>query len=641
MASKARRADVELRLLNRRYKRDLKRAQRDTQGFAKRAKASLISGFKGGFGALAAFGTAGGLAEAGQDVFAFEESLKRLDIQAKGAADIAALRKEGDRLRDTLGLSKTESLKAATELTNLLGAASATDAKMNLLSNVMVGTGAEMKALAGLAQIFDQQFDLKSPEQLAAGFSSMIAIGKKGSVPLKAMAAVGKQSAAVFARVGDDGARGVQQLAAALQIAEQSFGTPAEGATGLKAFVEGLAEATQKVPSLRKAIGQVDTESFKGLDNALDQLAKSKFFTDPRRFRRAFPTAAARTMIRALIEGRKSFDDFVATGEGGVKQQAAFADATNFATSDIGRMKIAMAKLKGEVAAVFTPERIAIMVDIAEGLGVALGFVIDNWKMFLVGFLAIKAVRIGSSLASWSRSARGLAVGLEQVAASGDSAGSSLGRAAKKGGRFAKIASAIGPALALTVGFEAGQALGGAVVAGKRQRFAAGQQRQQKALSRNERVSLAAQQLASADVVTEAGRLRPEFEASLQQTVAIGGPLTALQRQALVALQGFEEIEKATSSLAAGLIEELKRKEGIGPKIRQVVTGGISPDVAKGALSAERNQVVIQQIAALGDAVKAVQAAVERPIEVKVMMDSDVVARANESARAKNRRPAP
>lgn len=652
MASKARDATVRLRLENRRFRRDLKKAEKNTKAFAKKAKGSLIAGFRGGFGALAAFGTAGGLADIGQDVFAFEEALTRLDIQAKGVADLDAIRESAENLRRKFGVSAEDVSSAATELVNRLGATAASADKIEVITEAMVASGSSAKDLALLALKLNKAFGLKSADEMREGLSALIEVGKAGSVPLSEMAVVIAQVGSKFAKFGKQGKEAAAEIGALIQLAVAGgkaggFGSATEAGTGLGTFIDQLENSEQGLRAMGitiKTVGADGGRKLKPLDDILEQIRK-KNLINKRGFTKVFGSATARNFLAVLLEQTKAVEGQESALKGlvrvGLESKATNEDATKFANSAAGKMKRRWQELRLEIEKVFTPERIELMTEIAGGLGKALGFVIDNWKLFLAAFVAVKAVHIGSALASWSRNAKGLAAGLEQVAASADGAGASLGSAAKKGGRFAKIARAIGPALALTLGFEAGQALGEAVVGGKKERFAAGQARQQKTLTRNERVSLAAQQLASAGAVTTGGKLTPEFESTLQETIKIGGQLTELQRQALVALQGFEEVEKASSSLSAELLRQVKRQEGVGPKVRQIVTAGITPERAKGALSAERERAAKQQLAALNEATKALTAAVEQPIEVKVMVDADVIAQANEKARDKNRRPTP
>lgn len=683
MASKARDATVRLRLENRRYRRDLKKAEKNTKAFARKAKGSLIAGFKGGFGALAGLATAGGLADIGQDVFKFEEALTRLDIQAKGKADLDAIRESAEKLRRKFGVSAEDVSSAANELVNRLGATAASADKIEVITEAMVASGTSAKDLALLALKLNRAFGLKTADEMREGLSALIEVGKDGSVPLSEMAVVIAQVGSKFAKFGGQGKRAAAELGALIQLAVAGgkaggFGTAGEAGTGLSTFIEQLENSEQKLRAMGIRVKQVGADGNKELRPLADilELIRKKNLINKRGFVKVFGSGTARNFLAVLLEQTKAIEGQESALESlvgpALKSKATQEDAVKFANSAAGKMKRRWQELRLEIEKVFTPERIELMTEIAGGLGKALGFVIDNWKLFLGAFVAVKALQIGRSLTSWASAARSLAGGLSDVGTSGGRAAKGLrdtrkagAGPTKKGGKGGAGAS-VGPELAFTGGFVVGQIIGEKIVEGKKGRFEAGKRRQRETLTRNEQVSQAVQSLTRADVVTAGGQLKPEFEKTLQEALKLGTLLTALQRDALVALQGFEEVEKATSSGGAELIRKIKKSEGIGPKTRQIITAaaGTTPEAAEAALETERagraalqersdaltdrraaRRAAAQQpqaqadaIIAMREAAKALREVADRPVVVKI--DSDVVARANEKARDKNRRPA-
>lgn len=660
--TKAAKADVMLRALTSKYTKDLKKAEKETKDFAKSAKNSLVSGFKGGFGALAGLGTAGGIADIASDVVAFEQSLVRLQIQAKGAADLDAIRSASTRLALGLGVTRNSVVEAANALTNRLGPAAATADKIEVLTEAHVATGASMEDLALLVLKLDKAFGLKTADEWREGLSAMIEVGKAGSVPLNEMATVIAQSGSQFARFGKQGKEAAAEIGALIQLAVAGgkaggFGSAAEAGTGLRAFITQLDQSEQGLRAMGikvKEVGADGNKQFRPMANILADIRK-KNLVNKAAFTQVFGSSQARDFLSILLEQEDALRELTKVG---VESKASQEDAQAFANSSAGKMQRAWQALRLEIEQVFTPERLATMVEIAEALGVALGFVVDNWKLFLAGFLAIKGAQLGRSLLAWSRNAKGLAGNLAEVAAGAKNAGTELGAMApaggtpkKKGGRLGKLAAAVGPELALTGGLIAGQMLGGAIVGERQERFAAAKKRQQESLSQNARVSEAMLALTDAGVVTEGGQLAPEFEQQLQTTLASGGPLTELQRQALLALQGFEEVEKASAGVFGGgggfsreMRAELKKQFGVdlGPKTRQVITSaeGLTPELAAARLAeADARATMAALQAEFADLAASMREIAGRPIELRV--DGNVVAQANENAQTHKRRPAP
>lgn len=629
--AREKRADVLLRAQTRKYKQDLKEAKKHTRQFAADIKKSLIGGFRGGFGSVAGLATAAGLADVGQEVFAFEEQLIRIDIQAEGAADLDAIRAKAKGLRDDFGLARIATAEVGAELTNLLGGAAADAEKIGVLGTRMVGTGVAARDLAGLAQILDQQFGLGGADDLARGLDQMIAIGKKGSVPLRDMAKVGKQTASVFRRIGADGTKGVGQLAAALQLGEQAFGTPAEAGTGLRAMVEGLQKATIKSAGLRKQLGQVGTESFADLEVSLERLATSEFFTDKEKFLKAFPSAPARTMITALVEGRAAFDKFTESGQRGEEQVVGLKDAQKFARSEVGQLKIAMAGLRGEAEKLFTPERTQAMIKAVKLLSQALGFVIDNWELFLGAFLAAKSAQIGFAIFKWAKASKELAGGLglaqrllQKLGTTPTPAGL-MPAGAAPGVASTALQKAAGGAIAFGTGFGVGQLIGEEIVRKKQKRFATKQTQQKKALKERDVAFEAAQRLIEGGGVSTEGVIDPQLLRSLRVAKITGRELTPLQQAAETSLAGFE-VPKAITS-AGGFVDALTdaAESRRGPERKRFV---------------ETDESLIEAFRNIQEAnLQAIRELANRPIEVKI--GADTVATAVQEAPRNNRSPAP
>lgn len=448
-----RRVDVEIRAKNGRLRADLRKAESDLRGFGKEAGSGLKSAFSAGLGNLAGLASFGGLAAVGADVFRFEDELTRLGIQGGStAAQLDNVRKIAHETGREFGLASKSVLSAATAITNLEGASGFSAEKMRLLAKVGVATGENLDALAGVGFALNNAFKLDNIADLEGAFSAVVRAGKEGSVPLTEMSTVLQQIAITFRKVSAGGKAGAADLAAAIQVGRKGFGSSGETATGIKAFIGQLEQNSAKLKAFGVDVlktGADGKKSLRPLREILDQIAKSRMIKDPKLLTKAFGSMEARQFLEILIANRGEFDKLAASAMNADDVQE---DSAKYLQSRAGRMKVALAKIRGEFEGLFTAQRMEQIASGAEILADAVGFVVDHMKELVAIALVFKGLQLGHQAMSFARS-------FDALASSTGSFGAALGKT--KGG-LASLASGLGGALAtgLALGTALDQILG-------------------------------------------------------------------------------------------------------------------------------------------------------------------------------------
>jgi hypothetical protein len=447
-----REASVSLRLKNAQFRRELKQSQQALRKFGKEAQTSLRSGFQMAVGGFAGVVSAQGLIDVGRGALETEKVLTRIGIQAGDTGQLLnELRSRSTRLRDTFGIQKSETAAAAKALVDLQGVAGASAVKVEAIAKASKATGDSMEALAGVTFAMQSAFKGIGDSQAEKALSAVIEAGKQGSVPMGEMAVVLQQTAAAFSKVSEAGVGGAADLAAAIQIGRRGFGSAAETGTGLQSFLSALSTNADKF----KKVGRIQlfekgpggVTRLKDFRTVLDLIGNSKLAKDDRLLVKAFGSSEAVKFFRALHDGRAEFEAIATAAR---ESNAVTVDAQKFLQSEAGRTELAFARLRGKVENVFTPDRIDKMVTLAETLGEALGFVVDNAEVFLLlwgGTQAFKALGSLKEMGAAMTALGGAAGGL------GKSAG---GLRALTGGALG-LAGALGQAL--TVGLSLGTAL--------------------------------------------------------------------------------------------------------------------------------------------------------------------------------------
>ncbi len=459
MFGSAREARIELTAPNRKLRRDLKRAEKNLGRFGKDAGGRVKAGFQAAMGGMAAFGTMAGLADVGRGAFEFEKTLTRIGIQADLSGDkLQGFRDTAAHLRDTLGVSRETSIRAATALVNLQGAAGASADKMAILSKAGLATGAPLEGLAGVSYALENAFGRANEGafNLEGALSAVIEAGKQGSVPLGEMSTVLQQVAMRFSEVSNQGKRGAAELAAVIQVARAGFGSAGEVSTGIRAFLKQL---VQKSTQLRKVgievynVGKNGEKTLKPLREILAKIDQTGLVKDPDKLGGIFKSSEARQFLEVLVAQKDKFEEFTAAA---ARSNSVQTDSQRYLMSTAGRMQKVMARMRGEVEKLFTPERLEKFTDAAELAAKAVGLIIDHIEILVALAGGAKLAKGAHAMAAFAKASMGVG-----------RAGDGIDRTADGLARMTRLKSGllgIGAALgSITQAGAAGYALGTAI----------------------------------------------------------------------------------------------------------------------------------------------------------------------------------
>jgi hypothetical protein len=438
MPGNSRFLDLILRASDRKFKADLRARQRDLKDFAAKSKDILRSGFAAGIGGFAGFASAQGIAQFGRQVLSNEEALTRLGIQANMSAEqLAKVRAVAEQTGREFGVGTAKVIEAGNAIINLEGAAGFSAEKMRVLAQAAVATGANMSDLAGVGFALKNAFKIESAKDLSRALSAVTEAGKQGSIPLNEMSTVLQQIAVNFSKVGAAGVDGAADLAAAMQVARNSFGSASETGTGLKAFIDQLEQNSDKFRAFGvrvTKIGKDGKERLRPIREILDDIADSKIMKRNRFKTMLFGSSEARQFLEALLANRDGFNQLADAAR---NSNAVQVDSQKFLQSTAGRLQVAIAQAKGELEALFTPERLEKFVTLVEtGLVPALDFALDHAK-------AIGLAIAGWKIAEASKAMLGFAGAL----------GQGVGQAGGLMGVMGKMGASAGGILRSVVGF--------------------------------------------------------------------------------------------------------------------------------------------------------------------------------------------
>ena len=220
-------------------------------------------------------------------VLEFEDQLDAIGVQAGASSEeLGVLRNAVNETSRQTGLGRDAVAGAVDELVNLEGGSAATAANIDLMGRAVRASGADGKDLAGVMFALNSAFfDGKaSTEEMEAALSSVLTVGKEGSIPLSEMAVVLQQVASQFDDVSASGTQGAADLAAALQAAREGFGSASEAGTGLRAAVGALVGKSKELKRFGVNVfnvGKDGSRELKPLREIMDQLADSKLAKRP------------------------------------------------------------------------------------------------------------------------------------------------------------------------------------------------------------------------------------------------------------------------------------------------------------------------------------------------------------------------
>lgn len=199
-------------------------------------------------------------------------------------------------------------------------------ASMDVLGTVATATGTSFEFIASSAADLMKKFDIKTPEQMAAAFTTLTMQGKKGAFELRNMAEHLPMMGAAAARFGLTGEKGVKQLGGMAQIAMDSSGSPEEAATAVARMFDALIEGSGGLRSGKLLGTKVETfnggDPTKGMRDVVDIMADvmGAVGGDVTKFNKVFNIRAAKAGSKSFVESQKAYAAVMAGG--GTKKEA-------------------------------------------------------------------------------------------------------------------------------------------------------------------------------------------------------------------------------------------------------------------------------------------------------------------------------
>ncbi len=338
-------------------KNQRKQRQKDIRGAASGALGMIKNGAMMSLGIDAA----GGIQGMAGDVLDYEKQLTRLQITAeKSPAVMRAFSDSVMRASNATGVSRNDILGAASAYVALTGDMKTAQESTGTWAKVAQATNTPMADIASTAAAMTQQLGITSGE-MEAVFSGLSQQGKAGAVELKDLAGLMAQIAPQWGMFQNGkGARGVAELGAALQVVKRGFGgDAAETVTGLQSL---LTAVTKNAGKFAKGgvnvfnVGKDGKKTMKDVFSIIDAIGKSKLVNDPEAMEKAFGRVEAYRAYLQLAQNKKMLQELtaVASDAGAIQR-----DFGTYMNSPSGKMEQAWTRIKNEVAAALTPERIS------------------------------------------------------------------------------------------------------------------------------------------------------------------------------------------------------------------------------------------------------------------------------------------
>lgn len=328
-----------------------------------------------GVGATAALGLAA------KDVFEFEKSLTRLQIQAgRTPRQMAAFRDRIDEVSRSSGIAREELLDVSQRFVSLTGDMSTAETLLGTFAKTARASGAATGDLARVAFSLQKNFDIMDPGQFEKAFSIILSAGKAGSVELKEMASLLTTIAPQFSKFGTVGADGLAELSGAFQVVQSGFAGPAEAATAMNAIFTALIKNADRFKKAGIKVFEIGPDGEKRLRNFRDlvgEIAESKLAKDPTLLVKAFGRTEAVRAFSELAKFAPEWDQIAASAR---KADDVAKDSAIFDESTAGRMQKSLAALQSQMASIFTPTRINQFAKALGAVVTAAGFLIERFE---------------------------------------------------------------------------------------------------------------------------------------------------------------------------------------------------------------------------------------------------------------------
>lgn len=307
------------------------------------------------------------LIDQGKQIFDFQEALTRFGIAArKTGPELDYIGKSIRQVSTETGLAAVDVLRGARAYVDMAGAAAYSNEKMLMMARVSQATKSDMGDLAQV--VFQLQHAMKIPDnELENTLGGVINMSKDGAVHFAQMSQEISELAPQAARYGMVGRRGMNELAAVMQVTRTGFASVSEMGTGITRIFSGLTMHSDKFEKYGVRIfntAKDGTKTWRHFADILDDIQKNDLLRkDPHLLRKAFGRSEAERSIRLLFEQKDALRELEKAGE---RDGVVMQDLNTYTQSSAGRMAVAMEKMKNAVAEAFTPERINRFVSAIE-----------------------------------------------------------------------------------------------------------------------------------------------------------------------------------------------------------------------------------------------------------------------------------
>jgi TP901 family phage tail tape measure protein len=407
-----------LRADDRKLDPDLRRARRKFKKFGRETARDLKASFskiRGALRTVAGLGGIIGFAQLGREVLDFETKLTRLRIAASDSGiDFNKFRDSITETSNATGQSRNDIVSAAAKFVELTGDAKTATQQMDLFARVATATGANIEDVTIAATDLSDKFKLK-PGEFEAAFDVLIAQGNKGAIELKDLAAELTSIAPLFSQFGKSTGKGaVTELGAIFQAVRKGSASAKDAGTNMQNLLGGMSRQARKnkvsLFTTDETTGKKRKRTLTEMLEAFDKLAKSG--RKGKSVDELFPDKQMRLAFLSWQANKKLVGELSDTQKmaGTTARQLA-----EFQASAAGRIATGWQRVKNQLTALFTPERIDKFATALEHLVKVLEFVLDNFTEIALVVGSAKFMSMGLAFVKAAAGADGLKAGLTGV----------------------------------------------------------------------------------------------------------------------------------------------------------------------------------------------------------------------------------
>lgn len=458
MAGTKRPAEIVLGAETRKLRKDLAEAKGEIHKFGRGAASSIRSTVGTAFAGAFSLASLGGAVAVVQQVVSNERALTRLGIQADVSNDqVRALAGTMMAVSNATGQSTEQLIAGASQIVTLTGDFNLAASSARALGVAATATGAQMEDLAGVSAALSQNMGIAG-NKIGYALDILAVGGKRGSVELKDLAMLLPTASAGFKVFGEEGARGVAVLGAALQVTKKATGTASEAATAFNALGKSLVANASRISKMsggKVKVFEIDPKTkrkvARDFTDIVRDLRSSKLGQDPEKLIKALGTEEAVKSFQAISDNWEEFQKLIAGGlaGGGTIE----ADFKKYLESPAGRIERGWTRASNALQAAVTPDRVEKIARATEAFADALGFVVDHAAHLVALIGAAKLGQFAMATHKWATAMSGVASATGQVATGITGAASGTSRLV--GGLGKALAHAGGIASAFTASFAA------------------------------------------------------------------------------------------------------------------------------------------------------------------------------------------